>query len=351
MLCRALIKCLSCFSVVFHRSNRISTNDKYRARLRFRVSKKLDVDSHEYVFSIGNTRVVLSPPSPNEKIRDSEWVILNARGFETEEDAWAFGNALALACESASAATRLGVDCGINRPTCDLAQAVKDRIKESTDTIVRGNVHGLDVFVDAPNVSILSIQGTGTVRVRPDKFIETMSEIVEASPTVSQETRDVLLLLNYALMRPDPVSKIVFCISAVEMLGQNQEWSPSQAALIVALHDEALRNTDHCDEVERAEVANAIKKGLHKLSLRQGALRLLDSLGCSDLKREWDRLYGKRSTLVHGLAPEPGVDYSQLATDVVNFCGQVLLRYIAREIPQANKFITEFYPVNIGTRR
>ena len=90
----------------------------------------------------------------------------------------------------------------------------------------------------------------------------------------------------------------------------------------------------------------AIERGLHKLSLRQGVLRLLSSLGLPGLKSEWDRLYDERSTLVHGLAPRPGADYSQLAFKAVSLCGRILLAAIAKELPSADRHVDLFYPVN-----
>jgi hypothetical protein len=81
-----------------------------------------------------------------------------------------------------------------------------------------------------------------------------------------------------------------------------------------------------------------------KIGLRQGVLRLLGSLGLSGLKGEWDTLYGERSTLVHGLAPRPGTDYSQLAFKTVSLCARILLAAIARELPGADRHVDLAYP-------
>jgi len=94
---------------------------------------------------------------------------------------------------------------------------------------------------------------------------------------------------------------------------------------------------------ERDEVAAAIKGSVRKITLRQGVLRLLDSLNLGHLKKEWDALYGQRSTLVHGLAPKPGADYNQLAIAIVSLCGQILLKVISKEVPLANSHVDKFY--------
>jgi hypothetical protein len=82
---------------------------------------------------------------------------------------------------------------------------------------------------------------------------------------------------------------------------------------------------------------------MHKLSLRQGVLRLLTSLGLNHVKPIWDDLYGKRSTLVHGLAPKPGADYGELAHKTVSLCGQILLKAIATEVRGADNHVANYY--------
>jgi hypothetical protein len=77
--------------------------------------------------------------------------------------------------------------------------------------------------------------------------------------------------------------------------------------------------------------------------LRQGVFRLLDRLGLQHLKKSWDDLYAERSTLVHGLAPQPGADYGDLAHRTVSLCGQILLKAAAAEIPQADRHVTRMY--------
>ena len=56
-------------------------------------------------------------------------------------------------------------------------------------------------------------------------------------------------------------------------------------------------------------MADAIRKSLHRLTLRQGVFRLLDRLGLQHLKKGWDDLDNERSTLVHGRAPKRGASY------------------------------------------
>ncbi|MCC7123084.1 MAG: hypothetical protein IT493_16140 [Gammaproteobacteria bacterium] len=83
---------------------------RYRARLRFLISKNLDIDAREHLFSVAGREVLLEPGIPDRTIRDSEWLIINARGFSTEDEARRFANQLRTALEISAVATRLGID-------------------------------------------------------------------------------------------------------------------------------------------------------------------------------------------------------------------------------------------------
>jgi hypothetical protein len=221
---------------------------------------------------------------------------------------------------------------------------VKDAIYEQEGVLLRDNVHGVDVFLDDPNVRIASITATGTVRSLPDPFLANLDELHGLVDDTSRRASEIVLLLNYALTRTDPVAQIVFAISAVEMLGQQEGWSEPQRHLLTELAVTAEYAPIGTEE-ERAEVALAIRRGAQKLSLRQGVFRLLASLDLNQLRKKWDSLYDERSTLVHGLAPKPGVDYSELAHKAVSLCGHILLTAIGREVGSASKHIKEFYAI------
>jgi hypothetical protein len=316
----------------------------YRVRFRFRLQKKLHLDQKEYRFQIQGHEVILSPERTDLNISDSNWLVMNVRGFDSEDEAKKFGRKLKSACELSSVASRLGLDSGVDLPTAGLGQVARDRLREETGFHVRDNVHGIDVFVDDPSVRVFGMSARGTVRAMPDRFLGDLDRLFEASNPVSQKTKDIVLLLNYALLRSEPVAQIVFAFSAVEMLGQQETWSNDQKRiideLVVAAQKTGIGSVD-----EREEVIDAISKSLHKLSLRQGVMRLLTSLNLNHLKKKWDKLYQERSSLVHGLAPKPGVDYSVLASESINLCGHILLTGVSREIPEATKYIDVLYQV------
>ena len=316
----------------------------YRCRFRFFLQKKLSIDENEYHFTVEGREIFLSAPEQDTPIRDSEWLVMNVRDFATEEEARTFGNNLKAAVELSSVLTRLGVNAGVDKPTSALYDGFRKQIEQDTGTKIRNNVHGIDVFLDEPNVTIFSMNGTGTVHALPTPFLTSINELHNKAAITSQRVKDIVLLLNYALMQRESVAQIVFAISAVEMLGQDEVWSDDQKHLLEELVITA-RTADIGSQTERDEVADAIAKSIHRQTLRQGVFKLLVELGLPQLKKEWDKLYSERSKLVHGLAPQPGVNYSELANRTMNLCGQILLRAIAVEIELAGSNADVYYQI------
>jgi hypothetical protein len=318
--------------------------ETYRARFRFRVLTKLRIEKKEHRIKVGERDVVLSPQLPSDRICDSDWLIMNARGFSSETEARVFAHKLRAAANLSSVACRYGIDSGIELPTSGLGQTVKDHLKDADGIIVRDNVHGVDVCLDDQNVRYVSLNIKASVLQGPEPFLGDLCVFFDVADCASQKARDVILLLNYALMNPDPVAKIVIGFSAVEMLGQQESWSDTQRTLL----NELAENAEHATigtPVERKEVSRAIRRGTHKLGLREGVLRLLESLGLAHLKKDWDELYGQRSTLVHGLAPKPGADYGELSHKSISLCGHILLKVVTSEIASADKHVDRFYKI------
>lgn len=323
------------------RGTRVTESLTWRARLRFRVQVKLLLEGKEHCLQIAGRDVVLAPQLPDLAIKDSEWLVMNARGFASEDEARKFGHLLKTAVDVSAIAARVGADTGTNLATSGLGKTVKDALAQE-GTLVRDNIHGLDVFPDHPNTRIFTVSATGTVRAAPNPFLSDLDEIVRAAVVPSPRIADIILLLNYALLRPEPVSQIVFAVSAVESLGQDETWSKDQTQLLNELADAAEGSTIGTAE-ERQEVADTVRKSLYRLSLRQGVFRLLHRLGLQHLRKPWDDLYTERSSLVHGIAPRPGADYGDLARRTVSLCGQILLRAAAAEIPQADRHVAKVY--------
>jgi hypothetical protein len=64
----------------------VTTVSTYRARLRVRLQKKVKIDATEHRFTVAWREVVLSPPTPEQTISDSEWLIMNSRGERVHDE-------------------------------------------------------------------------------------------------------------------------------------------------------------------------------------------------------------------------------------------------------------------------
>jgi hypothetical protein len=107
----------------------------------------------------------------------------------------------------------------------------------------------------------------------------------------------------------------VLSLSAVESLGQNEKWTEKQTLLINQLATQA-ESRSHGD-IEYNEVAEALRRSLYRLGLRQGVMRILASLDLQHLRKEWDRIYTARSGLFHGTCKMTEPEIGQLAIDAV----------------------------------
>ncbi|WP_395713590.1 hypothetical protein [Reyranella sp.] len=315
----------------------------FRVRFRFRVNVKLNIKTNSHRFNIGMQELTLSAQHPDAMIKDTEWLVMNAVGFGTEDEARNFAFMLKSSAALAAVSSRWGIDCGVDAPTASLSDTIKDAIHKADGTLIRDNVHGIDIFPNDPNVRMFGIQATGVVHKEPEPFLSNLERFINNKGRVSDVTRDAILLLNFALMRAEPVAQIVFSISAVEMIGQ-KAWSENQKTLLQVLARNALESPIGTED-ERHEVALAIEKSIHRVSLTQGVSALLASLDLGHLKRKWQKLYAKRSTLIHGLAPRAGVDYNPLAFEAVSLCGHILLKLISREVPGADRDVLTFYSI------
>jgi hypothetical protein len=136
----------------------------FRVRFRFWVQKKLDLKETECRLTVAGREILLSAQMPDVSIADSEWLVMNVRGIESETAASDFARRLKASSELSSAVARLGINSGVDMPTSGFGQIVRDDLKAKHGIVLRDNVHGIDVFADDPNIRIGQFSATGTVR-------------------------------------------------------------------------------------------------------------------------------------------------------------------------------------------
>jgi hypothetical protein len=273
--------------------------------------------------------VVLKSCIKDEPLDQAKWLIAGASGFRAEPKAREFGRLLKRAIQFAALESRNGVDCGQDVPTSGWGASVKAEYFERTGMNVRDDIHGIDVFRNDGTHGYMTLSATAQVFASVEPFMKNLAQFFPWMGKVNHKVERLLIMMNGVLMNREPVAQIVLALSTIEGLGQDQEFSDGQKSLLVHLASIAAASTSIAPD-EAAEIENAVLK-IHKLSLRQGVLRLLKHAGL-DLKSEWDEIYKERSTLVHGLAPKPGVDYSDLAHRTISLCVRILHRLIEIEV-------------------
>jgi hypothetical protein len=316
----------------------------FTARLRFRVSKRLEIPEYEQDVEFRPYKATLLAQDKGQPIRESDWLILRVKGLGTEEEARKIGEKLKVAVALSSARARLGVDIGNDKPTGSVANFVVEAIRDEFHVEIRPNVHGLDVYSDTSPVLVLNINANALVSTKPEPFLSGTWRFFNEEWPVTPRLQQAVILLNAALINPEPLAQVVLAISAVEMMGQDEEWSPAQKQLLEKLAD-AARKSDLTTATEGNEVAAAIQRGMHRIGLRQGVLRVLTRIGMQELKKEWDDIYARRSAIVHALDSVDRHELAQLAQRAMTLCGRIILKSLKTEQLEAEAWLNEFYPL------
>jgi hypothetical protein len=273
--------------------------------------------------------ISLTSEAKDEPLNQAKWFVFRATGFGSEEEASQFGRRLRSVLEIVSLSLRLGVDAGEDLPTGHMTEEFARAmgvIKAHERTAP--NVHGLMILPDDDLTKFPRLNMTGYVTMSPTDLVAAIEELGDSGDLGLELAEKGVRMLNLALMTSEPLAQMVLAFSAIEELGQNENWSESQLVLIKELAAAARRANISDDE--RAEVANAIKNGLFKVSLRQGVLRLLTRFEVSHLRKEWDRLYGIRSGIFHGTARIGNAELNSAAADTIKLCGAIVFAIISK---------------------
>jgi hypothetical protein len=319
----------------------------FRIRLRVRIPKSFTTESTSLHVAVANKDVTITGQERDEPLNKAKWIVLIACGFSTEQAATSFGNRLRSIVQLAALSSRLGADVGEDKPSGwvneDFARSI-GLIKEHER--IAANIHGLAILPDDDNTRIPIIKIEGTVTADPEQFASALKEIGDSDHSNLGGAANGVRLINLALMASEPLAQMVLALSAVEELGQCEEWSDCQKSLIEYLASVAETSEGGTAD-ERAEITQAIRNGLFRLSLRQGVMRLLSRLGLGQQRKEWDRLYGIRSGLFHGIAHLSNEEINAAAQDTLTLCGAIILTAVASENIQIPSVAAKHFSVGI----
>lgn len=303
----------------------------FRIRLRVRLAKPFTSEDLSRSIDFGGRELTIRAEERERPLSQVTWIILQTGRFSTEDDAKTFGRQLVKAVELAGLCSRHGIDVGNDTPTGWLNEAfARGQGLIASDERLEANVHGLLVLPDDNKTRIPFIKAEATVTADPRQFESALAELGGQLPLCLSAAANGARMLNLALINPQPLGQLVLALSAIEELGQNETWSAAQSALIEELAGRAA-SADGLADGEQKEVADALRRGTYRLSLRQGTMRVLDRLGLSQLRKEWDRIYGLRSGIFHGTASLSDSEIATLASDAISLCGRIVLALAANE--------------------
>ena len=294
--------------------------------LQVKIGKTLRTDQVSITTRLAGREVKIRSSKQDQPISETQWIILEARGFATQTEAREFGKQLQTNIQIAALCSHLGADAGED----EILGWVNEDFYRSKGLLephqrYAPEVHGVLVLPDDDNTLFPRMEVALTVAADPAQFLGALSELAGQTPITESIGALPVRILNLALINPDRLAKIVLAFSVVEALAQGETWSGEQRNLIQKLATEVEDDAD--GDGERLEVAEVLRR-LSRIGLRQGVKRVLCCNDLRHLQDEWDRLYDLRSDLFHGRKQLAKQEVNKLAADAVKLCCCIILTII-----------------------
>ncbi len=294
----------------------------YLARLQVRIGRPLHTDAQRLTATLWGQEVSIT--SRTGPISKSDWLVLEAHGFPSEQDARTFGERLRLLVTIAGLCSHLGIDVGQDEHLGQFSETFLQKMGVDADVRTPPEVHGLSILPDDGKSLFIYVNASGSASSDPAQLLQAVDKLSNAAQCKASEYPQSLLrslgLLNQALITDDSLAKIVLAISGVEGLVHQETWSRKQRQWI---DDTAVRLRTEADP-ELHEIAASLERQ-HRISLRQGVFRLLDQNRLRHLRRQWDDIYDQRSALFHGTGQGDRHQLHRQANATVRLCGTIVL--------------------------
>ena len=313
----------------------------YRLWLKFRVGKSLGTEDSVLTASIAGRTVTIESENQQEPLSKASWLVMSCRGFETEAQAREFGEELRRATHLAGLCNRLGVDAGDPGEDRTMSWLNPEIVRNvNPDIRLAPDVHGIVVLPDDGNNVFGRWRANAQVLANAGHFARSLEECLPENDPLrsgSPSIRRAIRLLNLAQINEDPIAKLVLAVSTIEGLAKDSPWSDEQLQLI---EDASVwLERAHGDREEVQQVVEAIRQ-VRKESIRQRIRKLLQANDLSNMRRDWDRLYDRRSGLFHGRS-EAGSEHRgsnlqesslrALGEEAIKLCARIVLSMAQRE--------------------
>ena len=317
----------------------------YRLRLKLSVSKALATEEADLTASLAGREVTIKSERESQPLSEASWLLIECRGFETEDGARSFGEELRRAVHLAGLCTKVGVDAGDQGEDRTVSWLNPDFLRQSgvldPDERIGPDIHGIVVLPDDGKTRFFgSGRATGTVRSNAASFVRALEEAFpdpEVSVAEKPAIRRAIRVLSLAEASTDPIAKAVLSISTIEGLAADPGWTELQKQMITDAADWLERA--HRGEEATEHVIEAIQR-VRQSSIRQRIRNMLAANGLSYLWEDWDALYSKRSDLFHDRGGDDSeargdhlmeAELRTLGQEAMTLCGRIVLSLGKRE--------------------
>ena len=292
----------------------------FRLYLQVRIGKALRTDE-AFLTTALEGREVRIRASLGPSISKAEWLVFEARGFPTESEAHTFGERLRANVELAALCASPGVDTGLD----EVLGWVHEEYGRPEGGLKpyqrRGpDVHGLLILPDDDYTVFSRSRAKGTTVSSLERFLAALHELADQPPITETALALSVRLLNLARINSEPRASIVLAVSAVESVAEDENWSAEQRDLIDKL----------AAGIADPEVKEAVER-MHRISIRQGIKRVLESNRLDHLWEAWDDLYKRRSRLFHGGGEFTNQEIGELASNATQLCDEIIFGIIKQK--------------------
>jgi len=272
-------------------------------------------------------------------------LIVIRRGVATAEEALEEAEATKRSLMRTGLLTNVPMLFGTNESSARFSQALIDRVRETSGSTLRPDVHGIEIIDEADGPThVLRFQAEGRVGTPINLFLEELTASLGrdySSFDVSEKLELAIEVFMAAASERTPRARFLDYVTVLEILSEERP-RPHKSIEVV---DKAIMELESRRADLGGEEAQSLRSSLERL--RQGSIgqsvkelsRCLDAEAIAgydegDIGRFFSHCYGVRSQLVHeGLAPERE-NVSQLSGSLFFVINHLLLRLIDGAGPQ-----------------
>lgn len=302
---------------------------RFRLRLCVRIGPQLQ-ETSTLKFLLGGLDVTIKSKN-GDAPSGTDWIVFEATGFPTEASAEKYGERLRIVVQLAGLCSGPGVDPGKGSVT----NWVSPEFLREFGMLKPGqrsvpDVHGLTVFPDDGN-NLVAHMGPASVRVEsnPSLFVAALEKLADQDIALHDpHLIAAIRLLNLIRLHQPPLVGFLLSVIAIEPLGQTEKWTEIENRYLNDLLKK-VESDNGLSETHKRRVSHAIRRTISNgaTGLKEGVVRLLESLELDELIDDWKHLYDERSALVHGREQVDAEKYGPLADR-----GAKLAKAVVREL-------------------